>query len=259
MIKPLSRKSFWLLILATPLMVVLVLSGIWVFSHTSTALYSPEPVTVVIRQGEALGSFVGRLAGDGIIRNPLFLKILAKIRRDANRIQAGEYIFQGRITPDEFLDILVEGHARLVQLTIPEGFNLADVAARLEELGLGNGKEFLRLSKNPEFIRQIEVPIQPARPNLEGYIFPETYHLHAGLDEGALLRAMVKQFAQQAAPLLKNVPPHLNMNPYQVLVLASIIEKETGAGHERPLISAVFHNRLKIKMPLQSDPTIIYG
>jgi len=168
-------------------------------------------------------------------------------------------VFRGRVSPMEFLDVLITGRGRLISVTIPEGLSLVETGRRLESQGLGREEEYVRLGTSPEFIDSLELPFKPALPTLEGFLFPETYHVQPGTSSAGMLTTMVLQFKNKVAPILKSNAGITKLTPYESLVMASIIEKETGAGEERPLISAVFHNRLKVKMRLGSDPTVIYG
>ena len=111
------------------------------------------------------------------------------------------------------------------------------------------------MANDPEFIKSLKLDV----PNLEGYLYPETYLFTPGIDEAQLLRMLVEQFHNQLDPALLKKAKQLNLNRHQLVTLASIIEKETGLVKEMPLISSVFHNRLRRGIPLQTDPTVIYG
>ncbi len=212
-----------------------------------------------MRPGESFSALANRLSREGTLRNPRLLAMLALLRGDTGRIKAGDYVFHGHVSPGKFLDNLVSGKGEFTTLTVPEGFSLKDIAERLEEQRLGNAEVFLRLTRDPAFIASLDLPFKPAPPSLEGLLLPETYHLYRGVPERSLIQAMVRQFKQRAWPVLQATPGLRRMTPYQVLVLASIIEKETGVEAERPLVSAVFHNRLSQGIKLGSDPTVIYG
>ena len=256
-----------------------------------TSIDSDGAAVVEIRTGESFKALTGRLAHEGTLRHSRFLVLLALLRGDTGRIKAGDYVFHGRVSPLAFLDALVLGKGEFATFTVPEGFSLKDIAARLQQDGLGSAQEFLRLTGDPAFIASLNLPIQPAPPTLEGLIFPETYYLYRGVRETHLIQAMVRQFKQRAWPVLDggvtaqtavgaagggpSLPPRElaavrpsarparapdpALTPYQALILASIIEKETGQDSERPLVSAVFHNRLRLGIRLYSDPTVIYG
>ncbi len=225
----------------------------------STSIQEPAPVSLKARRGEAFIHMVGRWKDNKRIQNPHTLLWLARFRGDAVRIKAGVYTFEGRLSANSLLDKLVRGSVQQVLVTIPEGFTLKQIAARLEEKKVLSAKGFLQLSKDQHFIRTLNLPFAIPPKTLEGLLFPETYVLSEGMEAKRMLRVMVGQFLVQAWPLLKQKAQRTNLTPYQALIMASIVEKESGAPKERPLIASVFHNRLKRGMKLQSDPTVIYG
>lgn len=259
MMKRFGKKAGIISIGVALLLMALLAGGVFALGEYKTVIETQQPVAFVIRQGESLKMVVRRLSQDGLLTNPGLVTFMGVVRGDSSRIKAGEYLLEGRISSNQFLDSIVTGRARLVSMTIPEGFSLREIAERLENRSLGNAAEFLRLCKDAKFIATLDLDIGIVPSSLEGFIYPDTYSFHRGTNEASLIRAMVRQFRKKAGDTLKSGGKSGPLSPYQILVLASIIEKETGAGHERPIISAVFHNRLKIKMPLASDPTVIYG
>jgi UPF0755 protein len=136
--------------------------------------------------------------------------------------------------------------------TVPEGKNMYEIAQMLHEKKIVNKDEFILLAKNESFLNSIGIKAETA----EGYLFPETYQILPNTSAEAIIKMMVKEFDKNFKSL--NLSDK-NFTPYEVLTLASIVEKETGDKKERPMIAGVFLNRLKIKMRLQSDPTTIYG
>jgi UPF0755 protein len=229
------------------------------YGALGTAVDTPDAVVVEVQAGESFGALTGRLAREGTLQHPKFLAVLALLRGDTGRIKAGDYVFHGQVSPTSFLDALVAGKGEFTTLTIPEGYSLKDIAERIEEQRLGTAAEFLHLTHDPEFIASLNLPISPAPASLEGIIFPETYHLYRGVQVSHLIQAMVRQFRKRAWPMLRDGAAARGLTPYQALILASIVEKETGNDSERPLVSAVFHNRLHQGIKLGSDPTVIYG
>ncbi len=181
--------------------------------------------------------------------------LLARWRNATGQIHAGEYLFEVSATPDQVLDRLVAGDIRKFQITIPEGFNLREIADRLEETGIGSAEEFLALCNNDAFIEELGVKAT----SLEGYLFPETYTYSSSTTPRQLLRAMVEQLDSHITADLLESAAALDLDRHQLITLASIVQKEAGNLMEMPLISSVFHNRLKLGMPLQADPTVIYG
>ena len=139
--------------------------------------------------------------------------------------------------------------------TVPEGLTIVQIADLASQDSLTDRAEFLRLAKDREFIASLGIKAE----TLEGYLYPDTYKFPRQVKAREVLVAMVEQLRQVVGPDLLARMQELKMNMHEVLTLASVIEKETGSGGERPEISAVFHNRLKKHIPLQSDPTVIYG
>lgn len=253
------RRPGYVVVLGAVVFLVLFMGAVYGVGSFTTSIVADQPTTVAVRPGESLSELTHRLAAEGVLRNPRVVRVLAILRGDSARIKAGEYLVEGRVSPNELLDRLVSGNARFVALTVPEGFSVAEIADRIEAQGLGNAAEVERLAHDPDFLDSLDLPFQPPVPNLEGFVMPETYYVHRGVSESSLLRAMVDLFKKRAAPYLKEQAPGTGYTPYELMILASMIEKETGVGEERPLISAVFHNRLRNHMRLGSDPTVIYG
>jgi UPF0755 protein len=247
------RRIRFVIVLAL-LLSVLVPAGRW-----TLFLYRPVlregSISVVVPAGAPFGSVAAKLEQKGIVSSAAGFKTLARLRGATAKIQAGEYLFQEPATPGRVLDRLVAGDTIRLHLTIPEGFSLREIAARLETSEFTDTTAFLPLTADPEFIRSLGIDAD----SLEGYLFPETYTFGSRTTSRELLRAMVAQFKKRTpADLLQQARRH-GLNRHQLVTLASIIQKEAGSNQEMPLISAVFHNRLKKGMPLQADPTVIYG
>ena len=259
-----ANRAGYLLVGSVLVLLLIFMGALLGYGVYGISIRAEAPVVVHVTPGETLRSFTNRLAAQGVLRDPDLLTLLAVLRGDSARIQAGEYVFQGDVAPMALLDALVSGRARFVTFTVPEGRSLDEIALELEAKQLGNATRFLELSRDPQFIADLRLPLWAenagAAPNsLEGFLFPDTYYFHRGVSERVLITAMVEQFQRKAADLLHAGAARVGLTPYQALTLASIVEKETGVGEERPLVSAVFHNRLKVQMRLASDPTVIYG
>jgi UPF0755 protein len=143
-------------------------------------------------------------------------------------------------------------------VTIPEGLTLSQIGQLLEHLNLVEKKEFFQKTSSPAFINALGLS-ELAGPTLEGYLFPDTYYLLREMDPEEVIQMMVHQFRKVFGPEFARWASELGISEREVVILASIIEKETSLPEEKPLVSAVFHNRLKKRIPLQSDPTVIYG
>jgi UPF0755 protein len=158
--------------------------------------------------------------------------------------------------PTVILHKLVTGDVMKYRITIPEGYTVRQIVLRLQELGIiEEQEEFLKLAFSAEFAAGLGIEGK----SIEGYLFPDTYLLPKGVSPIEIIKTMVGKFKQVYGPDCEHRAVELAMTDRQIVTLASIIEKETGVAEERPLISAVFHNRLKRGIPLCSDPTVIYG
>lgn len=207
-----------------------------------------------IAPGSSLGSVARDLEGAGLVRSARALEWLGRWRGVASELRAGEYDLSPGLPANEILTRLVEGRVRTYEVSIPEGWNASQIAGRLQELGLADETELLELVRDPGLAGRLGVE----GGSLEGYLFPETYQLARGLPARAILEALVGQFLEQWREL-EPLARDQGRSMQEVVTLASIVEKETGADGERALIAAVFLNRLSRRMRLESDPTTIYG
>lgn len=215
----------------------------------------PQPLHYQLNPGTSLSRVAADLEALGVINSSLSLKLLAKLDDLAGRIHSGSYYFSVPATPEQVLARLVAGDVEKVSLTIPEGFTLAQIAERIAALGFADQRQLLELAYDPVFISSLNIQAD----SLEGYLFPETYLFAPGNGAATLLRMMVEQFDKHLSPDIVSKAQKLKLDRHQLVTLASIIEKETGQLTEMPLISSVFHNRLRRGIPLQTDPSVIYG
>jgi len=214
--------------------------------------------TVFIRKGTPLKRVSEVLEQEGIIKNRHFFVFLTAVLGKKTKIKAGEYDLHTLMLPLDVLDALVKGQAKQHLVTIPEGYTLSQIAQLFEDLNLVDKKGFLQKASSPAFINVLGLS-ELAGTTLEGYLFPDTYHLYREMDPEEVIGMMVHRFKKVFGPDLIHRTSELGISEREAVILASIIEKETSLPEEKPLISAVFHNRLKRNIPLQSDPTVIYG
>ncbi len=214
-----------------------------------------KPVAVSVPAGQTFGDTLRRLRAAGIVRSPRRFEALARLKGLDTKVQAGEYWLTPDATPTKLLQQLVSGKVRMHALTLPEGYTIRQYAALVEEKGLAPGEAFLAVAADAALAHEYGIPGE----TLEGYLFPDTYHFPKGLPTKQLVDHMIAKFWTVFKPEWEDRARDLNMTLHEIVTLASIIEKETGAPAERKLISSVFHNRLKRNMRLQSDPTVIYG
>jgi len=245
------------LLTAGLLLLLLPVTGLAVhFTLFATTPVTPEaPVTLQIRSGSSLHLIARQLATQGVVGNALYTRLLARLRGQSEQVQAGNYTFSLPATPAEVLDRLVRGDVDRLQITIPEGFTLQQIAARIDSALPGQGARLLELVRDPAFIAACDIDAV----TLEGYLFPETYTVTAATSAADLVRQMVAEFRRHWSAELQAAAASHHLSRHQLVTLASIIQKEAGNTGEMPLISAVFHNRLQRGMLLQADPTVIYG
>jgi UPF0755 protein len=248
------KRRFFLFITFLALLPVLYVGGRFALFLTRAVAPFPDR-TIVVPPGTSFGRVAEQLHGAGIVASPAQFKLLARLRGDAPKIQSGEYLFVEPATPGRVLDRLVAGDIIRLQLTVPEGFSLFEIAGKLQRLEFADMSSFLSLTTDQAFIRSLGIEA----PSLEGYLFPETYTFGSRTTSRQLLTAMVGQFKNHTPPALLQQAEKQGLDLHQLVTLASIIQKEAGNNREMPLISAVFHNRLNMGMPLQADPTVIYG
>jgi UPF0755 protein len=196
-----------------------------------------------------------RLIDAGVIRDRSTYRTAVWMSGKGRQLRAGEYRFDRAMTPFEVIDKIARGDVFVVHVTFREGLTMAEMAKIFEAEGLGEAAAFLQAATDPAPIREMD----PAAKDLEGYLFPETYALPRRADAAKLVKQMVAAFQQAFPPALIEAAASNNLTPRQIVTLASIVEKETAKPEERPLVAAVYRNRLRIGMPLQCDPTVIYA
>jgi UPF0755 protein len=211
--------------------------------------------TIIVPERATFRQVATQLKRHKLIANRLTFTLLAKLNSADRRIIPGEYAFHAGMRPEEILTKLLNGSVVLHQVTIPEGLMAVQIADVLEEKGLGKAQEFVKLVHDSEFIRSLEVDAA----SLEGYLFPDTYRFPRNLPTKEIIATMVNGLWRTFTPEMRGRAKDLNMTVHQVLTLASVIEKESSVEQEQGLVSGVFHNRLKRRIRLQSDPTVIYG
>ena len=214
-----------------------------------------DPVIITVRPGQTLHTTADILFRENIIKNALKFVLIARVKGYDKRLKAGEYLLSAAMTPLQLLDIMVKGTVKLYKMTIPEGYNLYQIAELVDTANLGTKTDFIQAATDTARVRQNGLEGE----TFEGYLFPDTYFFPKEVTIERLILAMVKRFWSVFVPEWQARAKALGLTVHQVVTLASIIEKETGAAFERPIISSVFHNRLKKKMRLETDPTVIYG
>ncbi|HQL03331.1 MAG TPA: endolytic transglycosylase MltG, partial [Synergistales bacterium] len=213
-----------------------------------------QALLVEIPRGTGFLQAVEILDQAGLVTNKPFFYALAVAKGAVRAIRSGEYEFTGGVTPLEILDALVQGKVKHYLVTFPEDITARDMAARLAALRLVQEEEFLALTRDRAFLASLSIEGDTA----EGYLYPETYRLERTMGAREIMAVMVRQFWKVVTPEDRRRARELGMTLGQVVTLASLIGRETGHTEEKPKISAVFHNRLRLGMKLQSDPTAVY-
>ncbi|MDE2179434.1 MAG: endolytic transglycosylase MltG [candidate division NC10 bacterium] len=211
--------------------------------------------TVLIKPQTGAFDIARTLEEAQVIRSRLAFLAVAVARGTQRRLLAGEYEFAPGLGLLEVVRRLEQGKGFVHQVTIPEGFAARQIAELLQEKGLVDPDRFMGLLRDRRLLQQYGVDGQ----SLEGYLFPDTYRLVKGQREEAIIGLMTQRFTAIFGPAERARARELKMSIADVVTLASLIEREARADEERPLISAVFHNRLRLGMPLQSDPTVLYS
>lgn len=242
--------------IALLILLVLSVSGLLGVYYYITSVPAVTSDTVVdIPKGSGLKGISAQLEREGVIKSGGIFMLYVVGKGWQGRLKAGEYEFKRGSTMSEVAAKLAEGDVVLHKVTIPEGLTAKEIAVLLGKNGVIDPDGFLTATRDPALLK-----ILPGRSvtGLEGYLFPDTYTYTKGVTPEEFVRMMIDRF-NKVYSSLAGLRRRVNLTDNEVITLASIIEKETGAPAERPMISAVFHNRLKLGMKLDSDPTVIYG
>jgi UPF0755 protein len=232
--------------------------GVVAYRFANTPASDSEAVIPFeVGPGESFKTVARKLEQEGLVSSAKKFELFARVTGGGNKVLVGEYAIRRNMVPAEVLSIITSGKSIKHIVTIPEGYNIFEIAELLERQGVTSHDEFLKLVRDPVLVKEL---LGEEASSLEGYLFPETYHITKYTGTRALVHMMVERFMQNFTKL-QSVPGWnaARLTRHQLVTLASIVEKETGAPEERTIISSVFHNRLREKMKLQTDPTVIYG
>jgi len=250
-----SRKLLYIFIFLILILLTLVVSYFTVLNYIKTTPSVVEDTVVEIPKGSGLSSISEKLMHSGVIANDKLFILYVMKEGWQDELKAGEYKFEKGSTMADVANKIVRGDVELKQVTIPEGLTVKEIARLLDEKGAVGEADFIEETQNKALIRKL---LGPDATSFEGYLFPETYSYSRSLTPKDLIVLMVERFKAVYEPL-SDQRKRVNLTDNEILTLASIVEKETGAAFERPVVSAVFQNRLRIGMKLDSDPTVIYG
>ena len=217
--------------------------------------YADTEQFVEIPAGTGTTGIGQRLVDAGVVVDTLTFRLAVVTSGQAQRLQAGEYRFTEALTPLAVLDTLARGDVYLRRLTFREGLTIAEMAVVYESKGFGPAAAFERAAS----VSTLVTDLDPRARDLEGYLFPDTYTLTRKASAETLVAGMVERFRVVAGPDLLGLAAEQGLTLRQVVSLAALVEKETAREEERPLVAAVYRNRLRIGMPMQADPTLIYA
>lgn len=217
--------------------------------------YTAPDVVVEVPRGASPRAIGARLIEAGVVRDALTFRAALWLSGDAQRLQAGEYRFDEALSAIDVLSKIARGEVVLVPLTFREGLTLEEMAAVFGQSEFGTAEAFLVAARNPVLVAAVD----PAAPDLEGYLFPDTYALPRHADARLVVGQMVGRFLEVLTPELRQAAQARGWSVRELVTLASLVEKETAVAEERTTVAGVYANRLRIGMALQCDPTVIYA
>lgn len=231
---------------------MVILLGITWYFNSSPGFMSDE--IIKIDRGTTLRETAEMLKSRNLITSENFFIVLARISGNTS-VKTGKYRIYSGMSSLDILQRITRGHVMVQRVTIPEGFNLYQIADRLESEGITSEDSFLYYALDENYLRSIGIHA----PSAEGYLFPETYNFPEDSDARDIIQWMHNQMRKELEGMDLSSMADLNMNVHKLLTMASLIEEEATVKKERDLISAVFHNRLKLGMRLYCDPTVRYA
>ena len=238
------------------LIVVLILCTIYVAADLLTPFpIGDKTIEIEIPKGATFRQAVEILSKDGLMRNKTLFLVIGRMSGMERKIRAGYYSIRGSMSPLSLLRKMRGGQIIEYEIVIVEGDSLWEIGGKLAEKGIIKKEDFIKLSLNKEFLTSHDIKA----PSFEGYLYPDTYKIPKGTDPKEAIRVMINRMREKYSDELRDRASELGLSEKEVLTLASIIEEEAKVDKERSLISAVYHNRLRKRIPLQADPTSIYG
>jgi len=249
------KKFCWALLLLSVFCSLTVALSFALFCVTPQLLEKTGEIAIEIPQGSSLNKISVLLEETGAIRGRLRFKVLAKLMKMERNLKFGEYRFMLPLTPLSLLRKIASGDVVAYLITFPEGVTIFDVARNIESAGLSPGAAVLQKAADAQFAASLGIEGE----SLEGYLFPETYKFNRGSSPEVILRRMVDRFNTVFNQDLEKQAAAVGLSRKELITFASLVEKETGCAEEKPVIAAVFLNRLGKGMRLDCDPTVIYS
>ena len=216
----------------------------------------PEPERFVeIPSGTGAAEIRRRLVEAGVVPDELAFRAALMWTGQSRALKAGEYRFDRPMSVVDVVEKLARGDIYGHPITFPEGLTIREMAEIVESRGFGKADEFIKAARDGSLVNDLD----PAAKDLEGYLFPETYTLPRGTPVATLVSLMVERFRDTYTALAAKRSGQVDLSTRQIVTLASLVEKETGKAEERPLVAAVYRNRLDKNMAMQADPTVVYA
>jgi len=244
------KKTVLFTIIVAPLLAFMLIGAHVTFIFKQT--YDGPDKLFKVKNGDTFGKINQRLSDDGLISNTRVFHYYSKYLGVMTKFRAGTFTIPTGSNMSQVLDTLINGQPNLKSITIPEGKNMYEIAKLIEAAEITSAEEFLKAVQETDIISQFNIQAK----TLEGYLYPETYRFAPETPAKTVVKTMIDLFNKKTEDIDFG---HPFLNKHQVITLASLVEKETGAKIERPAIAGVFTNRLKKRMRLESDPTTIYG
>ncbi len=259
-----GRRRKRALIRMVVLLAILVLAGIGIFSFyvgKSGVPIDPDNenlVSIEIPIGTGTSGIAAILEENQLIDNTSVFRLKTKMKGYDGKYKAGGYSLSPSMSMDEMMELLLEGKADTIRFTIPEGYDIKRTTGKLASEGLINAEVFQNEIESGQFEYRFLADTPAGENRLEGFLFPETYEIYTNADEHAIIDKMLSQFDYVFKDEYYDRAKELNMSVYDIVTLASVIEREARVEADRPVIASVFYNRLEIGMPLQSCATVQY-
>ncbi len=215
------------------------------------------PVYFTVRPGMSVSEIGKELYERGIIDSEMKFWWTAKLNGFENKVKSGTFAMQTGMTPRDALEILVYGNTVTIRFTIPEGFSVRDIAQRLDDEGLVKADAFISLAKTYRPYPYVEEH-ENVRYAVEGFLFPDTYEINGEFDAARIMQMMAENFDRRLTKEMRDRAREMDLSIYELVTLASLVEKEAYHEEDRPIIAQIFLKRLRLGMPLQADPTVQY-
>jgi UPF0755 protein len=245
------NKNHYLFLIGAPVVAILLVA-IRIYYSMCIWTYTGPDRTFDILPGDNFGKINSQLVKENIISSARLFHRYSQYKGVVNKFKTGRYVIKNNSNMLAVFNTFINEKSLALLFTIPEGKNIYEIAKMLEDKSIVKAADFLSIAKDKSFLKSEGIDADTA----EGYLYPETYNIIPNMSAKAILKMMIAQFNSNFKKLNFS---EAKFTPFEVLTLASVVEKETGDKKERPMIAGVFLNRLKIKMRLQSDPTTIYG